>query len=285
VEPSSSSLFRPRPALRALSLTLLLAATSAFAQDPREIVRISVERDASNFARFKDYTFKNLYVEKRLDKQGKVTNTETELNEVLILGGRPYERLLERDGKPISEKDAKKEQEKLDKEAAKRAKETDRDRAKLEKDRQEERRFAREIPDAFNFKLLGEELRDGLPVWRIQAEPKPGYRPKDRRADLLKKVRGTLWIDKAGYQWVGAEINVIDTISWGWFVLRIPAGAKIDFEQTRVNDEVWLPKNVHIRADAKVGLLKTFRMDVSIAYSDYRKFRTESKIVGTEEIQ
>jgi hypothetical protein len=248
-------------------------------------VRQSIERDASNFARFKDYTFKNLYEEKRLDKNGKVANTETQLNEVLILGGRPYERVLERDGKPLSAKDAKKEEDKLDKEAAKRAKESDRDRAKYEKERQDERRFAREIPDAFNFTLMGVEQRDGLPVWKIRAEPKPGFKPKQRRADLLKKVRGTLWIDQAGYQWVAADIDVIDTISWGWFVLRIPPGAKIHFEQTRVNNEVWLPKVAHIRADAKLGMLKTFRLEMNIAYSDYKKFTTESRVVGTEEIQ
>ncbi len=264
---------------------LLLAAIAAYGQDPREIVRKSVERDASNFARFKDYTFKNLYEEKRLDKSGNVSSRETALTDVMMLGGRPYERVLERDGKPLSEKDERKEQEKLDKEAEKRAKETDRDRAKYEKERQEDRRFAREVPDAFDFTLLGEELRDGLPVWKIQAEPKPGFKPKDGRADILKKVRGTIWIDQAGYQWVAADIDVIDTISWGWFILRIPPGAKIVFRQTRVNDEVWMPKDVHIRADARLGLLKTFRMDVNLAYSDYKKFTTESKIVGTEEIQ
>ncbi len=262
----------------------MLACTAlAHAQDPREIVRQSVERDAGNFARFKDYTFHTLYEEKRLDKNGKVSSTETELTEVLILGGRPYERVLERDGKPLSAKEVMKEQEKLDREAAKRAKESDREKARYEKERQEERRFAREVPDAFNFTLLGQEQRDGLPVWKIQAEPKPGYKPRASRADMLQKVRGTIWIDQAGYQWVAAEIDVVQTISWGWFILRIPPGAHISFGQTRVNDEVWLPKQVHIRGDAKLGLLKTFRMDVNIAYSDYRKFRAQSQVIDAEE--
>jgi hypothetical protein len=251
---------------------------------PQEIVKRSVERDAQNFERFKDYTFHEFSDQRQLDKRGKISRSETELNEVLMLGGRPYSRLLERNGKPLSEKDAKREQAKLDKEAAKRAKETDRDREKFEKERLEERRFAREIPDAFNFQLLAEETIDGLPVWKIQAEPKPGFKPQERRADLLQKVRGTLWIDQAGYQWVRAEIDVIDTISWGFFVLRIPAGAKISFAQTRVNEEVWLPKVVHVRADAKLALLKTFRLDFDVAYSNYRKFGADSQIIDTREL-
>ncbi len=267
---------------------LLLALTCAFAADaqlsPYEIVKRSVERDAANFERYKDYTYHELDLQRMLDKRGKVTRTETELSEVLVLGGRPYSRVLERDGKPLSEKDAAKEQAKLDKEAAKRAKETDRDRAKFEKQRLEERRFAQEIPAAFNFTLLGEETIDGLPVWKIQADPKPGFKSRDGRAGLLKKVRGTLWIDQAGFQWVKADIDVIGTISWGLFVLRIPPGAKISFLQTRVNDEVWLPKQVHVRADAKLGLIKTFRADMDLLFSNYRKFRAESQILDTQEL-
>lgn len=263
---------------------VVLSAVALSAQDAHEIVRRSVERDARNFERFQDYTFHVYQEQKMLDKRGNVSSVESELAEEMMLGGRPYGRVLERNGKPLSEKDARKEQEKLDKEAAKRAKESDRDRAKHERDRMEERRFAREIPDAFDFTLLGEETIDGLPVWKIQAEPRPGFKPREGRADLLKKVRGTLWIDQAGYQWVKADIEVIDTISWGLFVLRIPAGAKISFSQMRVNDEVWLPRNVHIRADAKLALLKTYRADVDIAYSNYRKFRAESQVIDASEM-
>jgi len=249
-----------------------------------EIVKRSVERDTRNFERFKDYTFHQFNEQKQLDKSGKVTRSERELDEVLMLGGRPYSRVLERNGKPLSEKENSREQAKLDKEAAKRAKESKRDQAKYEKERLEERRFTREIPDAFSFTMLNQETIDGLPVWKIQANPKPGFKPRDGRADLLKQVRGTLWIDQAGYQWVRADIDVIGTISWGLFVLRIPPGATISFAQTRVNEEVWLPKQIHVRADAKLALLKTFRMDLDVAYSNYRKFRAESQVLDVQEI-
>jgi hypothetical protein len=278
--------------MRIFLLALACVLTAAAQQAPsrvqemtaQEIVKRSVDRDTRNFERFKDYTFHEFSEQKALDKNGKVVRSDRELNEVLMLGGRPYSRLLERDGKPLSAKDAAKEQSKLDKEAAKRAKETDRNRAKFEKERLDERRFAREIPDAFNFTLLGVETIDGLPVWKVRAEPKPGFKPRERRADLLTKVRGTLWIEQTGYQWVRAEIDVIGTISWGLFVLRIPPGAKISFSQMRVNDEVWFPRVVHVRADAKVALLRTFRADIDVAYSNYRKFRVESQVIGAEEV-
>lgn len=271
----------------------LIAACAANAQSrpvahetltAREIVQRSVARDARNFDRYKDYTYNELAIQKYLDGSGKVAKTESVLSEIVNLAGRPYERVLERDGKPLSEREARKEQEALDREAAKRARETDRDRARYEKERQQERHFAQEVPDAFTFTLLAEEKMEGLPVWKIHAEPKLDYRPRESKADILKKVRGTIWIDQAGYQWVRAEMEVVDTITWGLFLLRIPAGAKISFAQMRVNDEVWLPKQIHIRGDAKVALVKTFRLELDVSYRNYRKFRTESQVIDAEEL-
>lgn len=261
---------------------VLLAALQLPAQSADEIIRRSVERDQSNFERLADYTFLEETTETRYRKDGSVDSAERTTEEVLMLAGRPYYRVVARDGKPLAEKDARKEQEKLDKEAAKRQKESEKDRAKWAKEREEERRFFREIPDAYTFTLLGTEQVGGHTAWRIHAEPREEFEPKEDRAKILKKIRGDVWVSQAEYQWVKAEFDVIDTISWGWFVLRIPPGARIAFEQARVNDEVWVPLAIHIRADAKLGLLKTFRMGVDVAYRDYRKFQTESKIIGVE---
>jgi len=268
----------------ALAVLPIASAQSVLQPDVRDIVRRSVQRDAVNFQRFRNYTFQENTEETRYDKEGRATSTKTETADILMLAGQPYTRLIAHDGRPLSEKEERKEQEKLDKELAKRLKDPEKQKAEFEKERAEDRRFFQEIPDAFDFTLLGEETVDGLPVWKIRAEPKPGYKPREKDAGIFKKVRATVWIDQGEYQWVKADVEVIETISWGLFVLRIPPGAKISFLQTRVNAEVWLPKEVRIRADARLGLLKTFRMGFEIAYSNYRKFQSESQVVGAEEV-
>ncbi len=136
---------------------------------------------------------------------------------------------------------------KLDKAVAKLANETDEQRqrrlAKAEKDRERAARdaAARSL-DLYDFHLEGDESIEGRPVWVITATPKPGYHPKHRDAKPLLKIHGKLWIDKAEYQWVRIEAETSDTISLGWFIARLDSGAKIVFEQTRINDEIWLPK-------------------------------------------
>jgi hypothetical protein len=81
------------------------------------------------------------------------------------------------------------------------------------------------------------------------------------------------------------EAEVIDTIVWGGFLLRLHPGSHIELEQTLVNDEVWLPLHARINLDARVALFKTIRLDVDVTFSDYKKFRADSKIISVEEVK
>jgi hypothetical protein len=56
-------------------------------------------------------------------------------------------------------------------------------------------------------------------------------------------------------------------------------------EQTRVNDEVWLPRQLDFKVDLRLALLKNFKVDAEQTFRDYKKFRTDAKIVGIGEIQ
>jgi hypothetical protein len=50
-----------------------------------------------------------------------------------------------------------------------------------------------------------------------------------------------------------------------------------------VNEEVWLPSKVTFNANARVAYLKKLRAELDITYRDYKKFQTDSQIVGAEE--
>ena len=262
--------------------TILLAIPPLYAQDALEIVRKSLDRDIANFESQKDYTYKQREEDRELDKDGKLKKTESNTTEVLILGGRPYEKLIEKNGKPLSEKDARKEQESMDKELEKRSHISESEKQKLEKRRLENRKFLNELPQAFTFHLLGTEPVSGKPAWIIDAEPKSGFQPKDTRARILSKMRGRIWVDQGEYQWVRVEAQVLDTISLGLALFRISPGGKVIFEQKRVNDEVWLPAHAIIRADARLGYVRKLHEEVELTFSDYKKFQTDSRIVATD---
>jgi hypothetical protein len=255
----------------------------AWGQDPVDIIRRSLDRDISNFEHLKDYTYQEHEQDRQFDNAGKLKKTESETNEVMILGGRPYERLIARNDKPLSAKEAAKEQEKLDQEVARHQNLSAAEKARLEKRRAENRKFLREIPEAFSFRLVGEENISGKPAWIITADPKPDFHPKDIRAKILSKMRGKIWVDKGEYQWVKVEAEVLDTISVGMALFRVAPGGSISFEQARVNDEVWLPAHIHVRADARVAYLKKMHAEVEVNYRDYKKFQSDSRIVATDD--
>ncbi len=132
--------------------------------------------------------------------------------------------------------------------------------------------------------MVGTEDLDGRETYVIDADPKPGYQPRIKEAKVLPKFRFRLWIDKAETQWVKLDATCIDTVSWGLFLARIHKGSRILIETTRVNEEVWLPKHVDVKVDARVALLKNFNVEEDLHYSDYKKFRTDAKIVGVGEV-
>lgn len=248
--------------------------------DPVDIIRKSVDHDLLNFERLKNYTYTERDEDRSYDSHGKLSKTEIETYDIMILGGRAYARLTQRGDKPLSEKDAHKEQQKMDQEVARREHESPSEQARIEKERQRDRAFLRELPDALNFKLEGEDTVSGKPAWVISAEPKPGYRPKDIRAKIITRMRGRIWIDEAEYQWVKVDAQAIEKLSFGFKLVQVEPGATIRFEQTRVNDEIWLPASVQIHANARVAYLKHLHNELDLTFKDYRKFQATSRIVA-----
>src|SRR5688572_18000806 len=255
----------------------------------RELIRNSADKDVENTKRERDYTYVRRDEERKLDGKGKVKSTESKTYEVMILAGERAEKLIEKNDQPLSEKDAKKEDEKIQKIISKAEKESPDDRRKrlekTEKEIEEGRQFVREVADAFQFRLRGTEDLEGRLAHVIDAEPLPGYKPRLKDAKILPKVRLRLWVDKVEQQWVKIDIECIDTISWGLFLAAIHKGSTIHVEQTRVNDEVWLPKHVTLKMDAKIALLKNLDVEWDVTFRDYQKFRTDAVIRPLGEVQ
>ena len=62
-------------------------------------------------------------------------------------------------------------------------------------------------------------------------------------------------------------------------------GTRVVIEQTRVNDEVWLPRHLAFKFNARVALFKGYNVDGEQSYRDYKKFRSSAKIVGVGEVK
>ena len=281
------------------ALVLVLTLGCALAQDNpvpslsqdqiRDLIRQTASNDMENDKRQRDYTYIQREEEHHLDGKGQVKSTETKTSEVLEIYGEQVERLIAKDDKALAEKDAKKEEEKIQKLIDKRKNESEEERDKREKkeekDREQDRQFVREVADAYNFTFVGIDSLSGRDTYVIDGEPRPGYEPHLKEAKILPKFRFRAWIDKDEAQWKKLDVQCIDTVSFGLFLARVHKGSRIIIEQTRINDEVWLPQHIAVKIDVRLALLKNFDVEDDITYRDYKKFRTDTKIIPVGEVQ
>jgi hypothetical protein len=255
----------------------------------QNLFRVVADKDMENDKRQRDYTYIEREVQNNLDGKGDKKSTEIKTFEILEIYGEQVQRLIAKDDKPLNAKDAAKEEEKIQKVIDKRKDESDEARKKREekaaKEREDGRKFVHEIADAYDFKLVGTEQVNGREAWVIDGEPRPGYVPHMKEAKFLPKFHGRVWIDKDDLQLAKLDVETLDTVSFGLVLARIHKGTRFTMEQTRVNDEVWLPKQIDYKFNARVGLVKGFNIDGEQTYRDYKKFRTSSKIVAIGEVQ
>jgi hypothetical protein len=258
-------------------------------QQMQQLLRVVAEKDMENDKRQRDYTYIEREVQKSFDGKGNLKSAEIKTYEILDIAGEQVERLIQKDDKPLDAKETAKQDEKVQKVIDKRKNETDEQKKKREekeeKEREDGRKFVKEIADAYNFKLVGTEAIGGREAWVIEGEPRPGFEPHMKESKFLYKIHGRVWIDKSDLQLSKLDVEMLDTISFGLFLARIHKGTRVILEQTRVNDEVWLPKQLNFKLDARVALLKGYNIGDEQTFRDYKKFRTSTKIVGMGEVK
>jgi hypothetical protein len=271
-------------------LLILVSGTALLAQvDAREVIRRAVAADERNWKVARNYTFSERVNLRYLDSQGRLRSEEAKIHDVMLLDGSPYRRLVARDDRPLPPAEEKKEQELLARNTAERREETAAQRAQrlAEHDRRSEwqRDAWRELPEAFDFRLCAEDVGDVHSPYVIGATPRPGYQPRSPTGKLLAHLKGKLWVDRQDFHLLKAEVEVVDTIAVGLFLVRVAQGSRAALEQSLVNDEVWLPRQVQAFVSVRLGLLKVLRIEQQISYSKCREFQADSPIISQTQVR
>src|ERR1051326_3509242 len=176
------------------ALFALLAATAAAQNppDPRELVRRSIAQNQLDWVRMEDYTWQAESIAHHLGSKGQLLSTEEERWETLILDGKPFRRMLERNHKPISDSEQRGQQRKIEEaaraESTESADQKQRRIKKAQADRKRELAFLSEIPDLMDLTLETDSTIEGRPVWVVSGKPKPGVQAKSSDARMLTKI-------------------------------------------------------------------------------------------------
>jgi hypothetical protein len=280
------------PSAGLCALLWLAAPSLRAADDPKEIIRRALRINARNQELERAYTYVERHEERTLDSAGAVTHRKSTTWDVVPLRESHYRRLIQRDDKPLSpEEERKQEAVRQRQEAARqkteeeRGNETPEQRQKRldakERARQREQREIDDVVDGLDVRLAGEEQIDDVPVWVIEAAPHPGYKfLSNDLSRVLGKMKGRVWIAKSDYQPVKIDAETTDTISFGMVVARLNKGMRIHAEYAYVNHEAWLPKRVSFSLSGRIALFKGIRIEGDSDFSNYKKFSVDSRIVS-----
>lgn len=258
-----------------LSTTFTLLLAFASTPDPARIIRQAYAAWERDTARLTGYIYLDRTETRNLDNAGKPKSVTSKTHEMRMIEGSPYRRLLEQDGKPVSPEEQRLQEAYLKDNIERRKNESPAERrrriAEYEKKRDRFKPASREIPDAFTFKLAGEETIQGRKYWLIDAAPRPGYEPKDRYSRLFPHVTARLWIDQQEHNWMKCKAQLNDVVAFGWILVRLGKGAQVEMEQSRLPEGLWVPSRLWYRVSARIGLVKNYHIEEETVYSGYRR--------------
>jgi hypothetical protein len=237
------------------------------------------------------YAYTQALTVRIVDKQGNLTQREGSAFDVFHLGGRPVGRLIRRLGKPLSEAERQREDERV---------------KSLVREYERQRLAGRTGPppppglDASSYVLrdlwgslvlrvpvltrgwfpayrrisdftnVRRERLQGRAVAVIEFQPKSGVAPNDDVERQAALMAGTFWIDEASQQLIRIESYFFDDYD------SIVQGSSVWMEQTFVNGEVWLPSRVetNLRRSLNFGALAQPLM--AVQFTNHKKFNVDT---------
>lgn len=216
--------------------------------------------------------------DQEFDAQGRVKSQDVKEYEVYFIGHWEIERLLSKDGKPLSEGEARKQDADVRKQEAEA-------RKRIAKEESGEDPGKDTItPEKFlaadRFYNLRRETYEGREVYAMDFAPRPEFEPHSMVDRVLKTLGGTVWIDEQAQQIVRLEARLLANFKVGGGLLgSVQKGGNVVLEQRFVNGEVWMPSYDEFHLNARVLFLHKSYNGIS-TYSDYRKFHVDSKIIS-----
>ena len=268
-----------------LSLTILLCPVCLRSQTMKtadsespDIARLLAELQSNQKAieeARENYTYTKLEEETELDGRGQVRSKHAQEYEVFYVNGNEIQKLVARDGKSLSPSELQKEQGRVQKQVLQYTSANPKPASRREEQEEDELHISTFLRAA-KFANLRQETFRGQDVLAMDVEPNPGYHPRNLDERLVQKLEGTIWIDRRAHQVVRLQAHLSSTAKIGTGLLgSVGQGSAAVFEQSLINNEVWLPSYLEEHLSGRFLLLKNYRSDLVIHYQGYKKYRVE----------
>jgi hypothetical protein len=229
----------------------------------------------------RQYTCHLVEEEEKTSSNGEVLPRSVKEYDIFYVGEDEIRHLQVKDGKPLEGDEKKKEDQRFNKEfdeARKKQVELANDPKKQQKEEEREEAQISDFLRAEKFTNARRELFRGQEVIVFDFGPNPDYKPKSLAEGLVQKLVGVVWVDEQSRDVARLEARMGDNFKVGGGLLgSVSKGSTFVFEQTMVNNEVWLPSYDEIHANARLVFVKMKANQID-HYSDYKKFSSDIKL-------
>lgn len=191
--------------------------------------------DAGNEVKY-DYDL--LSTTEKLDGRGDVTETELRLYRSNHIEGVAYERLVEKDGRELTDKELHKEEEREEKFREKiatgDAKHNDAD---------DRVAFDEELLARYEIRYVDTRPLSSRECYVLWFEPRAGKLPVEKTVDrALNKAEGHIWIDAETFEIARIEFELREKVRLWWGMMGSISKMKGAFQRHPMPDDIWLPE-------------------------------------------
>ena len=243
-----------------------------------EFLNKVVENQKRNRLTEMTYSYKLKRQETKFDTKGTIKNRKSLTYEVIPLADRMYRKLVKKNGIPLSESEARDQEQKLSVQLEKQKNLSSEALAKLEFKRMDRQRreiqFWDETLSAFHFLYMGEDIQDRRRVFIIKFWPNKGYQLTNKNFVILKKLQGLIWIDPIVSQIVRVKVDFVEDFKiGGGLLIKVSKGSSLVFEQEQIKSKIWFPTHFEFDFKGRFFFFKRFKMKVNGYFTDYANYR------------
>lgn len=263
-----------------LALLAILGASLVRADTTAEDRQV-IEKAMDLLVKGGDTPQKFLYLRRRevteFDGDGKVKTRQSTTTRRETRDGIPVMRVVARNDTPLSAEEQKRDEETIQAQLAQLRSRPQPPPYKTEPRKPgDEAAFMREFVNALDYRRKAPETIEGRRAGVFTFEPKPGYRPSSLKFKVFEKMKGTLWIDQATGEVIRGEAEMFDDVNVGFGLLgKVGKGTTFTMVRREAAPAMWVPVVQRIRFQARVMLVKSFRQEIDLRWTEYQ-LRPES---------
>lgn len=238
----------------------------------RQLMREVIEHQKQLEKVRENYTYNAIQTVQEVASDGRVKKTETEERNDFFVNGHLIERIVKKDGQPLSGREEEKEQERVTKLVEKAQKTPP---GQLLEDQSVSVSRLLDLMDVRNPRRV---IFRGRPTFVFDFIGRKDAKTHGLAEDASKKLEGTVWIDEKDRQVAHLEVSFNDNfrIAGGLFA-TVDKGSNFRFDQAPVEGGLWLPTGGEANVQARLLMLKSLRQHVTERDFDFQQFGVKTQ--------